>query len=272
MSPFYDAHNHLHDERLAPQRELICKTLTQLGVARCVVNGTRESDWEAVAALTDAHPGMIASFGLHPWHVPDASPKWRETLLRFLDSNPKAGVGEIGLDRWIEPHDFTAQRKAFEWQLQVAAERDLPLSIHCLKAWGGLWDILRTHPLPKRGFLLHAYAGPEEMVDGFAGKGAYFSFSPYFLHPRKEKQRALFARVPIDRLLIETDAPDMAPPDERNIHPIWSGDGKLLNHPANIEVAYTGLAEICGIPLNVLADQVDLNFTRLFATSDPLAH
>ncbi|MDB6156199.1 MAG: TatD-related deoxyribonuclease [Chthoniobacteraceae bacterium] len=269
MSPFCDAHNHLHDERFAPQRELICKTLAQLGVTCCVVNGTRESDWQAVAALANNHPSMIASFGLHPWHVPDCSANWQKTLLGFLDSHPGAGVGEIGLDRWIEPHDFTAQRKAFEWQLNVAAERNLPASIHCLKAWGSLWDILRTHPLPKRGFLLHAYGGPEEMVEGFAGKGAYFSFSPHFLHPRKEKQRALFAHLPIERLLVETDAPDMAPPDDCNAHPIWGADGKLLNHPANIEVAYAGLAEIRGMPLKALVTQVTENFTRLFGTSSP---
>ncbi|MES2572911.1 MAG: TatD family hydrolase [Verrucomicrobiota bacterium] len=264
MSPLCDAHNHLHDPRLVPHRAQIFEALRRLKVTRCVVNGTRESDWEAVATLAGAHPGTIASFGVHPWYVNDVSPQWQNRLLDFLQAYPNGGIGEIGLDRWIQPHDFSAQQDAFKWQLYLAAERNRPVSIHCLKAWGALREILQTHPLPERGFLLHAYGASQEMVEGFVEKGAYFSFSPYFLHARKEKQREVFKAVPIERLLVETDAPDMAPPEERNTHSLPGVDGKMLNHPANIAVAYSGLAELRGIPLETLATQVAANFTRLF--------
>jgi TatD DNase family protein len=194
--------------------------------------------------------------------VNERTPAWREYLLAFLDTN--SAIGEIGLDRWIVGHDIAAQSECFTWQLAIAAERNLPATIHCIRAWGALWEILKNHPVPTRGFLLHAYAGPAEMVPGFIALGAYFSFSPYFLHERKATQRAIFAEIPAERLLVETDAPDMAPPADINPNPISGSDLKPLNHPANIVTAYEALAALRGISVESLNDLTAENFARLF--------
>ena len=257
-----DAHNHLHDERLVPHRAEIFKSLAQLGVTRAVVNGTREDDWPAVAALAREHSFVIPSFGLHPWHVAERSPDWLARLRENLDANRDAVIGEIGLDRWIAGHDPEAQREVFTAQMALAAERDLPATIHCLRAWGPLWDLIRTGPVPARGFLLHAYGGPGEMIRGFAGRGAYFSFNAYFLHERKAAQRAVFQDIPIDRLFVETDAPDMRPPDDLNPHPPHDATGAPLNHPANLALAYHALAELRGIAVEQLTALVAENFAR----------
>jgi TatD DNase family protein len=233
-----DAHNHLHDARLAPWRGAIRAELHAIGLAGAVVNGTREDDWPAVAALAAELPGVVLpSFGLHPWHVNARGPRWREVLADQLARHPGCGVGEIGLDRWIEGHDLAAQADCFRWQLDLAARENRPATIHCLKAWGALWEIIEKAAVPERGFLLHAYGGPAEMVKGFAQRGAYFSFSPYFLHARKAPQREVFRVIPRERLLVETDAPDMAPPLEANPRPLHDRTEKLLNHPANIVLA-----------------------------------
>lgn len=269
-APLLDAHNHLHDSRLASWRAEILAELPTLGIRGAVVNGTREDDWAQVAALAATTGWAVPSFGLHPWYANERTPAWRENLLRFLDAHPTAGVGEIGLDRWIEGNDPVAQTECFRWQLGIAAERNLPATIHCVRAWGALWDILRSEALPARGFLLHAYGGPAEMVRGFLELGAYFSFSPYFLHDRKVAQREIFKRLSSDRLLVETDAPDLAPPPERNPRPLSGDDGKILNHPANLLVAYDALAGIRGVERDELAAVVATNFARLFQ-SDGLA-
>ena len=263
-----DAHNHLHDPRLAPHLPAILAELARLGVTRAVVNGTREDDWPAVAALARAQPWIIPSFGLHPWHIATRSPDWLARLRETLDAHPGAAIGEIGLDRWIAGHDPEAQREVFTAQLALAAERNLPVTIHCLRAWGPLWDILRTHPLPARGFLLHAYGGPAEMVRGFVKRGAYFSFNAYFLHDRKAAQRAVFQHLPIERLLVETDAPDLRPPDDQNPNPLLAPDGTPINHPANLALAYTALANLRDIPAAELTDQVAHNFARLFGETE----
>jgi len=276
---FLDAHNHLHDARLAPHRAAILEQLAQLPIERAVVNGTREDDWDAVATLSREQPfapclpqavslrsAVIPSFGLHPWHVASRTPDWLDKLRAQLESHPNAGVGEIGLDRWIEGHDPKLQNEIFLPQLALAAELNRPTTIHCLRAWGALDELLRAHPLPKRGFLLHAYGGPQEMVAGFAKLGAYFSFNAYFLHERKARQREVFRHIPAERLLVETDAPDMHPPDEFTTFPLHSADGKSLNHPAHIALAYKHLAEIRGTPVEALANQVAENFACLFGT------
>lgn len=259
-----DAHNHLHDARLLPHRATILAAVARLGVTRAVVNGTREDDWPAVAALAREQSWITPSFGLHPWHVAGRSPDWLARLREKLDAFPHAAIGEIGLDRWIADHDPAVQREVFTAQLALAAERDLPVTIHCLRAWGPLWEILRTHPLPARGFLLHAYGGPAEMVAGFVKRGAYFSFNAYFLHDRKAAQRAVFQQLPPDRLLIETDAPDLRPPDEHNAHPLHDPTGAPLNHPANLALAYTALAQLRDLPLETLSAQIAQNCARLF--------
>ena len=259
-----DAHNHLHDARLLPHRAEIFSALAQLGVTRAVVNGTREDDWPAVASLAREHSFVIPSFGLHPWHVAARSPDWLARLRGNLDANPAAVIGEIGLDRWIAGHDHDVQREVFSAQMALAAERDLPATIHCLRAWGPLWDLIRTGPVPSHGFLLHAYGGPGEMVRGFATRGGYFSFNAYFLHGRKAAQRAVFQQIPIDRLLVETDAPDMSPPDDRNARPLRDAGGEPLNHPANLALAYTALADLRGLSVDQLTAQVAENFARLF--------
>ncbi|MCX6967522.1 MAG: TatD family hydrolase [Verrucomicrobia bacterium] len=260
----FDAHNHLQDEALAPHLPSIMPELQQMGLSGAVVNGTRESDWERVAALAEAHPWVLPSYGLHPWFLKERSPHWREHLTGLITSR-RAAMGEIGLDRWIEGFDREDQAEVFAWQMNLATQHNLPTSIHCLKAWGALWDHLRTHPVPECGFLLHSYGGPAEMVDGFVRRGAYFSFSGHLLRERKTAQREIFRHIPAERLLVETDAPDMhLPPERIRYHLPETPEGGILNHPANLLAIYEGLAELRGWTLETLSSQVAENFRRLF--------
>ena len=102
------------------------------------------------------------------------------------------------------------------------------------------------------------------MVPEFVKLGAYFSISPYFFHERKAQQLATFRHVPLDRLLLETDAPDMWPPEALNLHLLQDAGGKPINDPANIELVYSEAAKLRGIGTEDLAAQIEQNFTRLF--------
>ena len=261
----YDAHNHLQDDRLDPWREQIIAMLPQTGLAEMIVNGSSEEDWPAVAELARQHSWIRPAFGLHPWYVKERSSAWASTLRQQLFDHPHAVVGEIGLDRWIENPDIEAQLECFCTQLALAVELDRPATIHCLRAFGLLEETLRQRPMPRRGFLLHSYGGPAEMIPSFAKLGAYFSISPYFGHPRKAAQLAVFKSVPLDRLLTETDAPDMWPPDELNSHPLHSADSKALNHPANLRVSYELLAQVREMPVAELQVIISSNYNALFA-------
>ncbi|MDB6111490.1 MAG: TatD-related deoxyribonuclease [Pedosphaera sp.] len=263
--PLYDSHNHLQAAPLAADRTAILAELDRQGLVKAVANGTQEQDWPAVLALAQQSPKVIPSFGLHPWYVAQRSTNWQATLLQHLDQIP-SGIGEIGLDRWIENYDSPQQEEVFLWQWRLAAKRHLPASIHCLRAWGRLLELLQRESGPRCGFLLHSYGGPVEMISSFVKLGAYFSISGYFAHERKTCQRETFRHVPPDRLLIETDAPDMLPPGKYIEFPLAdAASGKALNHPANLRAIYQFVGELLNQPIDTVASRTAENFHRLFA-------
>jgi TatD DNase family protein len=260
---FYDAHNHLQDDRFSGRQTELLAACETAGIKRMVVNGACEEDWPQVLQLAREYKMVLPSFGYHPWYLHELTPDWLANLKKILDAGPSA-VGEIGLDRWKPDLPYAGQEEAFLAQLQVAAGRNLPVSIHCLQAWGRLLELLQSHPRPACGFVLHSFGGPAEMIPAFAKLGAYFSFPGYFLHERKWKQRASFKNVPPDRLLVETDAPDQPLPAENILVRLADGNAKPVNHPANLPAVYAGLAAFFGIKTESLAALVEENFLRLF--------
>ena len=224
-----DAHNHLQDPRFEGRQAEVIAVMKDAGIRHAVVNGTEEEDWRLVGKLAEEYPDfVIPSFGLHPWKVMNRSSGWDQTLEDFLTRFPSAGLGECGLDRWIKEPHFNEQLKVFQRQLRIASERNRACTIHCLKAWGPLMQVLRdTQPLPQ--FLLHSFNGSIEIAHELTDLGAYFSFSGYFLHPRKKAQLEVFRQLPKERILLETDAPDMLPPEEARSYIL-----RKWNHPANL--------------------------------------
>ena len=279
MSSLYDAHQHFHFDQLTPYRTTIATDLAGIGLKSAVVNGTNEEEWPVVAAIAQEYSWILPSYGIHPWDSGNRSADWQAGLRRQLLADSRAGVGEIGLDRWIidgikadDPRiaglrvaSIDEQSEVFAAQLALAAELNRAASIHCVQAWGKLNDVLRASPRPARGFLLHGYAGPAEMIKDFTELGAYYSFNIQLLEPRLADRLDNFRHIPADRLLVETDAPTKPPAPESNRFPLPDApDGSAVNHPANVAVAYEALAELRGVPLSTLADQVERNFHHLF--------
>jgi TatD DNase family protein len=279
---FYDAHQHFHFDALTPYRAAIDADLRAAGVRRVVVNGTSEEEWPVVAALARQYDWILPSHGVHPWDCGNRSPGWLAALRAQLVADPSAAIGEVGLDRWIidgvKPDDpriaglrvapIEEQSEVLAAQLALSAELNRATAIHCVQAFGALLDILQNSKLPARGFMLHGYTGPAEMIKKFTELGAYYSFNIQLLEPRYADRLENFRRIPADRLLVETDAPVKAPARERNRYPLGTApDGSVINHPANITAAYDVLAELRGVPLPELAAQVEKNFGRLFGST-----
>lgn len=274
----YDAHQHFHFDQLTPHRATIVRDLQTAGVKGAVVNGTNEAEWPEVAALAREYPWIVPSFGVHPWDAGNRTPDWLAKLRAALVANPPAGVGEIGLDRWLlelKPDDprvagvrvapLEEQTEVFAAQLALAAELNRAPSIHCVQAWGALHDVLKKAKLPARGFLIHGYAGPAEMIRQFTDLGAYYSFNIQLLEPRHKSRLENFRHIPVKRLLVETDAPTKPPAGELNRFPLPPlADGAAVNNPANLAVTYEQLAKLRHVPLATLAPQVERNFRGLF--------
>ncbi|MEM0897826.1 MAG: TatD family hydrolase [Verrucomicrobiota bacterium] len=255
-----DAHLHLQFEEVVPFHDEIFRLYSKLGIKRVVTNGTEPADWPAVEMLARERACVIPSFGLHPWDVNEAPEEWEKMLGEFLDRHPLAGVGECGMDSWVRDHDLDRQEAAFRVQIRLATEGNRALSVHGLKCWGRMLEVLKSERLPERGFLLHAYGGPVEMVGPFAALGAFFSFNGSFLAEKKASKRDAFASVPPDRFLIETDAPAMPLPAALSEYALATTVEDSDNHPANLVVTYREAERVFGIT----PETANENFERFF--------
>ncbi len=258
-----DAHCHLQDPRLGPHLHQALTLCRSLGITAWMVNATREADWESVALLAQTEAGVHPSFGLHPWWQKERSPNWAQKLEAILQKYPQSAIGETGLDQWVSGHDICDQREVLRVHLELSRKLNRPITLHCLRAWPDMERAVEKSPPSKRGFLLHAYAGPVERIPFWVERGAYFSFSPSFLHQRKAAARAAFKQVPRERVLVETDAPDMRPPAEKEKIAL-GGKGEELNHPANLVLCAEALASDLGKPLDRVLAELQENTHRLF--------
>lgn len=263
MKTIVDSHIHLQD--YGPETEIgeIIRVAAELGVTRMVCNGTSEKSWEEISGFSGAHPEVIPCFGIHPWFVEGCSEGWESRLESLIESVP-CGVGEIGLDRLREPCDRPVQEQAFLVQLRLATKHHRPAMIHCVRAWGWMVDLLRAEKELPPGFLLHSYGGSADLVKPLAKLGGYFSFSGKVLSGNFERARIAIRAVPRDRLLVETDAPCMIPPEEFRPYPFRSPDGEEYNHPANLPAIIEGIAGFLEIPTEELRHTLYENSKRFF--------
>ena len=253
----FDSHCHLQDARLLPAVDDVVRRAAAAGVERMLCCGSAGDDWNDVLGVSERYPAVIPALGLHPWYVAERSPRWLETLRALLELSG-ASIGEIGLDHWREPVDEEAQEEVFVAQLALAAELGRPVSIHCLKAWGKMMEILQTRKLPAAGMVFHSYAGPVELVEPLAELGAYFSFSGSITREGNKRGHKAVAAVPWDRLLVETDSPDLKP-----VFAEKAPDSP--NEPANLVHVAAMVAKLRAASVEEVAARTRQNAVRLFA-------
>ncbi|KAF0891449.1 hypothetical protein E2562_009871 [Oryza meyeriana var. granulata] len=291
----FDAHCHLQDPRVLAVAPSLVRAATAAGVARFAVNGTSEKDWHLVKQMAEEYPSVVPCFGLHPWWVPERSPDWMDSLRRFFAETPEAAVGEIGLDKGSHGKtiDFGEQVEVFQWQLELAKELNKPVSVHCVRAFDDLLEILkRIGPFPA-GVLLHSYLGSAEMVPSLANLGCYFSLSGFLTGMKSTRAKQMLKSIPVDRILLETDSPDALPKlDDISLLavPVDSssadnGESKKgsnsqasttsnesLNHPSNIHIVMKYVASLLEISEIELAEVTYKNATKLFSYHGSKVH
>lgn len=219
----WDAHNHLQLSRQDPAvYELISNNKLIISLM-----GTQPADWIHIQALTGKFPAEIRpNYGLHPWWAHDHPPPtpgngWMADLRNALESDPSSSLGEIGLDgQWVPPGleevQFGRQLDAFRQQLQLAVELRRPVSLHCVKAYGEMFDLLRTAPDLPPAVYMHSWGGKIGMLESYLkmkkyGDRFYFGFSSFAnLRQNCHKTSSVIAAVPDHRLLLESDLEDPA--------------------------------------------------------------
>jgi TatD DNase family protein len=246
-----DTHCHLDVPPLISRLPAVLAAAREAGVATCLIPGVSPDGWADIASLAAEYDGVYPAFGLHPMLAECYDDSILERLRTY--AGEAVAIGEIGVDYMVDVARVK-QQTAFRAQLQLAVEAGLPVMIHCRRAFQDLMAILREEGVQRIGGVMHAFSGSPETARECIGLGMYISVAGTVTYHNAVKPLEVVRSVPLERLLLETDAPDMTPEPYR---------GKP-NEPAFLVETARKVAEIKGITVEELARVTTANAERLF--------
>ena len=254
----YDSHCHLDPMRFGAELGDVLARARAAGVTRMTVIGTRAADGEAAADLAAREPGIVAAVGVHPNDVAEAEPGEWDRVVRLVESGRAAAVGETGLDwyRTTAPRDL--QREWFARHLDLARRSSLPVVIHTRESIRDTLDMLRDAVAcgPLRP-ILHSFTGSAAEAAEAIDLGCHLGFAGMVTFRSSTALREVAAAVPLDRLLVETDSPFLAPEPLRG----------RRNEPANVVHTARCLALARGESLEAFAAATTANARRVFGVA-----
>jgi len=252
----FDTHCHLTYPGLLERVDDVLSAARARGVDRFVSVSTTPSDARRALQLSRAHPGVLATVGIHPHH---AGTPFDERVFRELAGEQRVvALGEMGLDRHYDEPDERRQRIAFERQLIFAAEPafiDLPVIIHNREATQTTLEMLRDSGIDARRFVFHCFSGSAHELDAILEFGAMVSLTGIVTFKNAASLAEATDRVPLDRLMVETDAPYLTPEPYRKVKP---------NEPQYVLDVARFLAERRGLDQAEFIAHVDRNARRFF--------
>lgn len=252
-----DTHTHLDFPDFDADRDALLARSRALGVQRIVVLGVYQANWQRLWHLVEANEGLYAAFGLHPVYLDEHQVQHLNELrgwLSRLAGQPKlCAVGEFGLDYYLENLDRQRQQAVFEAQLELAAEFELPALLHVRRAHAATIATLKRFRL-KRGGIIHAFAGSQEEAREYIKLGFRLGLGGAATWPQANRLRQVVAGLPLDAIVLETDAPDMAPA----MHPYQR------NSPEYLADICVELAALRGVSAEELAAASSRNADELF--------
>jgi len=250
-----DSHCHLDGKSFDSDRDAVIARARAAGVEWMVAIGTGDGppDLEAGIRLADAYPFIYATVGVHPHEAAKATDEtWTELLA--LTAHPKCvAVGEIGLDYHYDFSPRETQKAVFIRQMQIARDASQPIVIHTREAWDDTIALIREHWDPELGGIFHCFSGGPAEAQQVLDLGFHISFSGIVTFPKATDIHDAAKMVPADRLLIETDAPYLAPIPFR---------GKR-NEPAYVQHTAARVAALRGVPVEEIAALTTANWRRL---------
>ena len=252
MSPLYDSHCHLDAAEFDADRPAVLARARDAGVARQLVPAVDRASWDAIRTLCAAEPGLRPAYGLHPMFLDRHQPYHLDELRDWLESERPAAVGECGLDFFVDGLDPDKQRLYFRRQLELARDFDLPVVLHARRAVEEVIATLREVG-GQRG-VVHSWSGSEEQARQLFELGFCLGIGGPVTYDRAKRLRRTVASMPLDCLLLETDAPDQ--PDAN-----WRGQ---RNEPARLRQVLDVVAQLRGQPAAAIAEATSANALRLF--------
>jgi TatD DNase family protein len=253
---FIDSHCHLNYKGLVEDQQAVLARARAAGVDKMLNISTRASEWDDVIAVAERESDVMASVGIHP-HEADVHPDVETATLVAKAAHPKVvGIGESGLDYYYDHSDRGRQRDSFRNHIAAARETRLPLIVHTRDAEEDTYEMLAGE-MGKGAYpaLIHCFTASQDFAEKVLALGLYISISGIVTFKNAKALQEAAKAVPLDRLLIETDSPFLAPVPHR---------GRPCE-PAFVADTARFLADLRGEPLETLAAATSANFHRLFS-------
>jgi TatD DNase family protein len=251
-----DSHCHLDFPDFAGELDQVIARANEAGVTRMVTICTRLKNEPSVRAIAETHKGVFYAAGTHPMSVSE-EPMTSVQELVALAAHPKfVGLGETGLDYHYTAESAEAQKTSLRIHIEAAQETGLPLIIHARDADEDMEAILTEGmKIAPYSCVMHCFSSGPRLAQAALDLGFYLSMSGIATFPRSQEVRDIFATAPLDRILVETDSPYLAPPPHRG----------RRNEPAYCALTAKVGAEVFGVSIDDFAAATQANFDRLFA-------
>jgi TatD DNase family protein len=248
-----DTHCHLDFNRFDADREAVVARAMAAGVGAIIVPAIDLENGPAVLALAEQFPEVYAAVGIHPNSTAGWQDSWLDTIRHLAQHEKVVAIGEIGLDYYWDKSPHAVQHHAFRQQLALAAELELPVIVHNREASADVVQLLRETPC--KG-VLHSFAADWQTAVQVLDMGYYLGFTGPVTYKKAADLRQIAAQTPLDRMVVETDAPFLAPERE--------GKRPSRNEPAFVVQVAERIARERGMDTAVFADHTTQNVGRLF--------
>ncbi|MEX0717317.1 MAG: TatD family hydrolase [Planctomycetaceae bacterium] len=253
----FDTHCHLDETAFDLDRHAVVERAAEAGVESLVTIGITAATSRSAVELAARHPRVFAAVGIQPNYAAEAKPGDWEEIERLAGEPKVVAIGETGLDRYWDFAPLDVQADYFRRHLELARRLGMPFIVHCREAEADVVAELRraAEAGPLSG-IMHSFSGDEATARACLELGLHLSFAGMITYRKNESLRRIAAEVPIERLLIETDAPYLVPHPRRK--------KKKRNEPAFVADTAQCLAEARGMPVEELAERTTENALRLF--------
>ena len=253
---FFDSHSHLNDERFDEDRISVIDNLKKEGITRFITNGYDLEGSKKAIEIAENCDFTYATAGISPNDIPQNEDElWKQIdEIRIIAKNPKVvAIGEIGLDYYWNKDNRELQLEVFKKQIDIANELDLPIVIHTREAVMDTLQIVKENPVKNKG-VFHCCPLNRELVKEALKLDFYISFSGVVTFKNSKNADEIISMVPMDKILIETDSPYLAPEPVRGTR----------NTPANVKFVAAKVANVKGIEIDEIAKTTSENASRLF--------
>ena len=251
-----DSHCHLDLPEFEPDWQDVLNSAVKQGVERILIPGTAVSGWQRQQDMAADNAQLDVAFGLHPYFFPDEPENALAALREQLQTTTikPVAIGEIGIDCAIDT-PLKAQQALFEAQLEMASEQSLPVILHHRRSHHLLLESIKRSRFTQGG-VIHAFSGSEQVARQYIDVGFKLGIGGTITYSRAQKTRQTVANIPLQHLLLETDAPDMP----------MSGRQGARNEPQFIGEVVAALADLHGITPEAVIEQTTANYFALFGS------